>query len=123
MRALDIYVLPSRTEGLSSALLEAMACGCCPVASRVGGTPEVVRHGERGLLFESGNREELAAALSLLTANPARCQSMAEAAARFAAARLNIETAAAALADIYRSLLTARNDHDSAHSGASIPSA
>ena len=124
MRAIDVFVLPSRSEGLSSALLEAMACGCCPVGSRVGGTPEVIRHGERGLLFEPGNREELAGALSLLTTGQHRRQAMAEAAAHFASTRLNVETAAATLASIYRSLLeTRRKSHDSAHDRPSVPAA
>ncbi len=42
LRAIDIFVLPSLTEALSNALMEAMACGCCAVASRVGGNPELL---------------------------------------------------------------------------------
>jgi len=47
-----VFVLPSVSEGLSNALLEAMACGLCPLASRVGGTAEAVEHGKSGLLFD-----------------------------------------------------------------------
>jgi glycosyltransferase involved in cell wall biosynthesis len=59
LREIDIFVLPSRSEALSNSLLEAMACGCCPVASRVGGNPELIRHGENGMLFEAGDVDQL----------------------------------------------------------------
>lgn len=63
---IDIFVLPSRSEAFSNALMEAMACGCCPVASRVGGNPELVEHGHNGLLFEVDNIAELAGQIRLL---------------------------------------------------------
>ncbi len=46
LSAIDIFVLPSLSEGLSNALMEAMACGCCVIASAVGGNPELVTDGE-----------------------------------------------------------------------------
>jgi glycosyltransferase involved in cell wall biosynthesis len=49
-RAADIFVLPSRTEGLSNALLEAMATELPVVATAVGGAPDIVEHGVNGLL-------------------------------------------------------------------------
>src|SRR5690606_38745504 len=53
--ALDVFVLPSLTEGLSIALLEACAAGLAVVASEVGGNPEIVRDGVSGRLFASGD--------------------------------------------------------------------
>ena len=41
---MDIFVIPSRTESFPNALLEAMACGCAPVGSSVGGIPELIDH-------------------------------------------------------------------------------
>ncbi len=105
MRAIDIYVLPSTSESFSNALLEAMACGCCPVASRVGGTPELIAHNERGLLFESGCVQELAWSLRNLILDSARRQEMAFAASRFVHENLTIDIAAARLASIYLTLL------------------
>jgi glycosyltransferase involved in cell wall biosynthesis len=105
MRAIDVFVLPSFSEGFSNSLLEAMACGCCPVASRVGGTPELVDHGERGVLFESGNLKELSDALVYLMQHPEEQRRLAENAASFVRQRLTIQQASARLADIYRNLL------------------
>lgn len=59
----DIFVLPSLAEGISNSLLEAMACGLACVATRVGGSTEVLGRGEYGLLVEPGNVKELTAAL------------------------------------------------------------
>lgn len=52
--AMDIYALTSTNEGISNTLLEAMASGLAVVASSVGGTPEIVKDGETGLLYPSG---------------------------------------------------------------------
>lgn len=108
MRSFDIFVSCSVSEAFSNALLEAMACGCCPVGSRVGGTPELIEENSRGLLFEAGNIEDLAGKLSFLVQNPALRRRMARAAARFARETLNIEAAATRLAEVYTQLLEER---------------
>ncbi|MEE9218527.1 MAG: glycosyltransferase [Acidobacteriota bacterium] len=68
--AFDLFVLPSRSEGLSNALLEAMAEGIPAVASRAGGNAEVIEHGVSGLLFEVDNPASLAGHLAKLLRNP-----------------------------------------------------
>lgn len=55
----DIFVLPSISEGLSLALLEAGAAGRCVIASWVGGVPEIVTDQQEGLLFEPKNVVQL----------------------------------------------------------------
>lgn len=60
---IDVFALPSLTEGLSIALLEACAAGLPVVASAVGGNPEIVRHGQTGLLVPVDDGDALRAAL------------------------------------------------------------
>jgi glycosyltransferase involved in cell wall biosynthesis len=67
----DAYVLSSRYEGISMALLEAMQSGLPAVATRVGGVPETVIDGETGLLVEPDDEAGLAAAMLRLARDPA----------------------------------------------------
>ncbi|MBZ5662466.1 MAG: glycosyltransferase [Acidobacteriia bacterium] len=62
----DVFVLPSRSEGCSNALLEAMAAGVPVVAADAGGISEVVTNGENGLLVKKNSAEELASAAARL---------------------------------------------------------
>jgi glycosyltransferase involved in cell wall biosynthesis len=64
LAALDAFVLPSRTEGMSNALLEAMAMGLPAIATAVGGNPEVVTDGTTGLLVPADDPAAMAAALA-----------------------------------------------------------
>lgn len=105
LRQMDIYVLPSRSEGFPNAVLEAMACGVVPLASRVGGIPEMVEDGESGLLFPSGNVEELAAALAHLLEHKDERIRLSCNAARRAREVFSMEAAARRMGDFYRSLL------------------
>ena len=66
--AADVFVLPSVSEGLSNALLEAMASGLAPLGSRVGGTGETISDGTNGLLFERDDEAGLKAAIRRLDA-------------------------------------------------------
>jgi glycosyltransferase involved in cell wall biosynthesis len=69
--ALDVFVLPSRTEGLSIALLEACAAGLAVVATDVGGNGEIIADGRTGRLVPSDDVPALQAALDALLQDPA----------------------------------------------------
>jgi glycosyltransferase involved in cell wall biosynthesis len=101
---IDIFVLPSRSEALSNSLMEAMACGCACLASRVGGNPELVTHGETGLLFEPGNTQDLSEKIrSLIVDTQARSRLAAAAAARIRSG-FTVAAAAQRMGEIYESL-------------------
>ena len=68
----DIFVLPSRDEGMANALLEAMAAGLPVVGTRVAGTGEVVIEGETGLLVAPEDADALAAAVAALIQDESR---------------------------------------------------
>lgn len=71
MGACDIFVMPSvKREGLPRALIEAMAQGVAPIATSVGGMPELITHNIHGLIVAPRNPEELARAMAALAGNP-----------------------------------------------------
>ena len=113
MRAMNVFVSCSRSEAFSNAILEAMACGCCTIGSRVGGTPELLgpentgEHG-RGLLFESGSVDDLADKLAAVMTDESLRRSLGANAAEFARAKLNVETNIERTMQIYEMLLRRR---------------
>jgi len=66
-KTMDIFLLPSRSEGFSLALLEAGAAGLPVVASNIPGTDEIIKNGENGFLFEIEKPEELCNAIIKLS--------------------------------------------------------
>lgn len=70
LNLMDIFVLPSRTEGTPLSIMEAMACGLPIVASRVGGIPMIVKNKVTGILFDPGNVRQLTSALERLIEDP-----------------------------------------------------
>lgn len=78
MQMFDIYANSSLYEGMSNTLLEAMACGAAVVATNVGGTPFVMRHGYNGLLVPSKSPEVMADAISQLIVSPELRNKLAE---------------------------------------------
>jgi len=71
LQAADFLVLPSYSEGMPQAVLEAMNCGLPIVATRVGGVPEAVIDGETGLLVEARNVEQLRDAMKRMITDEA----------------------------------------------------
>jgi glycosyltransferase involved in cell wall biosynthesis len=65
----NILVLPSRQEGLSTTILEAMACKTPVIATNVGGNPEIIEHMKTGILVTSENIKEIKEAMKLLLEN------------------------------------------------------
>jgi glycosyltransferase involved in cell wall biosynthesis len=78
MKSFDIFALPSLSEGLSSAILEAMATSLPIVATEVGGIPELVKSEDNGLLVAPANPAELAMAIGRLADHPVEARRMGE---------------------------------------------
>lgn len=110
LRAFDVFVLPSLGEGISNTILEAMATSLPVLATRVGGTPELVTEGENGRLWMPGDVEGLADLLALYAADPARRQREGAAARRRVEEAFSWSRAAAAYQSVYESVL--RPSHD-----------
>jgi glycosyltransferase involved in cell wall biosynthesis len=93
LNALDLFVSPSRREGFPFVLLEAMSAALPVVATRVGGSPELVEDGRTGILAPPGDPGALAAFVCALLADPARARELGRAGrervlARFTAPRM-----------------------------------
>ena len=99
--AFDLYVNSSISEGISLTLLEAMAASRAIVATRVGGTPEVVEHGTTGLLVSARSADELSTSVARLLDSPARRLSMGEAGRSRVERVFSVDRMVAQYADIY----------------------
>ena len=102
LSAADVYVQPSRHEGLPLALMEACSTGLPIVASRVGGIPEVAVEGENAILFTSENVAECAEALKQLLQNPQLRKQFGENSLRIYQQKFSIGENAKHLIDYYQ---------------------
>lgn len=101
LRSFDIFVLPSLSEALSNALIEAMACGCCAIASRVGGNPELVEDGVSGLLFNAGDSKDLAKHLRRVLTDETARRSLAAAGCARMREKFPMAASVSRMEDIY----------------------
>ncbi len=108
LHAMDVFVLPSRTEGLPITILEAMAAGKPVVATTAGGIPEVVRDGETGLLVPPGDPGRLAEAIMRLLEGPALAKAMGQAGGKRVTSVFTLEGETEQTAMVYRKVLAAR---------------
>ncbi|MEA2406364.1 MAG: hypothetical protein QOE69_483 [Thermoleophilaceae bacterium] len=99
--ALDVFVLPSWTEGMPVTVLEAMAAGKPVVATSVGGTPELVVDGVTGVLVPPRDPEALAAALRELLADRARAGRLGAAGRARVAERFTLERMTDRVLEVY----------------------
>ena len=105
LEAADAFVLPSRSEASSIALLEAMAVGLPVVATGVGGTLDLIADGDNGLLVAPEDPGALARGLLRLLDEPGRRRAMGEAARRAVLDSHRVETRVERLVELYRSVI------------------
>ena len=105
LAAFDVFVLTSSTEGLPNAVMEAMAAGLPVVATRVGGTAEVVEDGVSGHLVPPADAAALAARVLGLARDPESARRMGERGRERVASRFGVERMVAATAGLYDEVL------------------
>jgi glycosyltransferase involved in cell wall biosynthesis len=113
----DVFVLPSRTEGMSNALLEAMSRGRAVVATAVSGSQGIVSDGRSGLLVEPDDPAGLADALESLSRDRRQCLRMGETARAEIRRHYSLEQVAARYADLYGHLVEGSDSEVTTRSG------
>jgi sugar transferase (PEP-CTERM/EpsH1 system associated) len=108
LNAMDIFVLPSLSEGMSNTLLEAMASGLPVVATRVGGNPELVEEERSGWLFEPGDVTALAAILERIGRDSSLRESLGQAARQRAVQHFSLEDMVGSYRNLYVELAKKR---------------
>jgi len=104
----DIFVLPSRSEGFSNAIIEAMAASLPVVATNVGGNPEAVKDGVSGFLVPPEDPAKMAEAIRQLLANPSQARAMGVTGRSIAAENFTIEAMMQRIVRTYKKLLTTK---------------
>jgi len=110
LQAMDIFVLPSMSEGVPMALLEAMAASRPIVASRVGGIPEVVKNGVEGLLVEPKDVKGLAESFLQIIQYPDMARKMGEAARKRVEREFSATGMAEQVGSLYHELMESKGN-------------
>jgi glycosyltransferase involved in cell wall biosynthesis len=105
LHCIDVYCLPSLWEGLSIALLEAMAMGKAIVATPTDGTKEVITHEDDGLLIPFSQPQALADALIRLRDNSVLCKQCGVHAHALVVRRFDVQRVSDVVSDIYLQLM------------------
>ncbi len=106
LAAANIFVLPSRSEGFSNAIVEAMAASLPVVATDVGGNAEAVQDGVSGFIVPPEDPTALAAAIARLLSDPSRAKAMGAAGAQRVADKFTTEAMMKETVATYAKLLT-----------------
>jgi sugar transferase (PEP-CTERM/EpsH1 system associated) len=101
LHSLDVFCLPSRAEGISNTILEAMASGLPVIATRVGGNPELVLDKVSGLLIPHSDAAALAGAMAALLDDEAQRREYSDAAHARAHREFSIDTMVARYTQLY----------------------
>ena len=108
LAAFNLFLYPSRHEGLGSALIDALEAGLPVVATAVGGIPEIIRDGENGVLVRPDEPESLEAAVAAFHADAALCARVA-ATNRLRAREFSAATMTDRYARLYREVSARQN--------------
>jgi glycosyltransferase involved in cell wall biosynthesis len=105
LRAADVFIFCSRTEGLPNSILEAMAAGLPIVATNVPGNRDLIRDGETGLLVERGSADGIAEGMQRILNSPSDARLLADRAQRWVIEKMDIEAWARRWAELYQNVV------------------
>jgi glycosyltransferase involved in cell wall biosynthesis len=101
----DVFVLPSKREGLPMVLLEAMATGLPVISSDVGGIGEVIENGKNGILVDAGNEHQLADAISELLSNDKKMKQLGQSGRDQVLKKYSLDMISTQYMNLYRKIL------------------
>ncbi|MEP2030285.1 MAG: glycosyltransferase family 4 protein [Paracoccaceae bacterium] len=104
-RVLDLYIAPQRWEGFGLTPIEAMACACPVIATRVGAFEELILEGQTGALIDPGDIDGMASATNTILSDPKKLANWSITARSHVVDNFSIESEANALVSLYRGLL------------------
>ena len=110
LSVLDVFVMPSRQEGLGRSIMEAQAAGLPVIASNVGGIPSLIEHGKTGILIEPESPSVLARDLMELLGDEKRLREMGNAGREFALQHYGADTMVDKTLSLYRRFVSDEDD-------------
>ena len=122
LEKMDVFVLPSRTEGFGIVLLEAMTMGLPVIATDVGGIPEIIVNSEIGILVRPSRPDELSKAITELLSDPARMRAVALRGKAHVLSTFSAEQYIHERETVYKSALAAKADSGRAYIAATTRS-
>lgn len=105
LRAANVFLFPSKREGMPNVLLEAMASGLACVATNIGGAADIISHAQDGFLFDVADEAGMASAVHQLLENGQRAGTIGTAARRKAVTTFSLQVVASRYRDLYVELL------------------
>jgi glycosyltransferase involved in cell wall biosynthesis len=105
LRAFDLFVLPSLSEGISNTILEAMASGLPVLATAVGGNIELIEAGRSGDFFQPGDVQSLASLLTKYVSDPSLRHEQGRAARRIATEKFSLAAMVANYQAVYEAMI------------------
>ena len=109
LSVMDMFVLPSKTEGTPLALLEAMAAGLPVIATKVGEIPNILTDHQNGILIDYGDVKGLSDSILYLLNNPVKARALAEAGKQLVEEKHNVDKWIQQIENIYLAILSERS--------------
>ena len=101
----DLFVLPSRNEGMPNVVLEAMSCGLPIVGTRISGTTDLIDDSKNGLIVEKNDYQDLAEKIKLLIDNKNMLIKMGKKSIEYVRRKYDLQLIGKEYSNIYRKLL------------------